>query len=191
MEHEGNWMTARQAQARLGVNERTLRKWAVSGKLCRVRGKDGRARFLAADVERLALERLSAPTSAAGPAVSPPHAQVAANGARNEATCGAGFLRPPEGEEPDSLTRSPEPGAPSCPYSEALEQARAHEQRLADAHARERQLLQEIQWLRSQLERLHDTQRQFCLLLLQDGRGPDRLTPHGLLADTTPARDYR
>jgi hypothetical protein len=153
MQNEGRLLTAGQAQARLGVNERTLRKYAAAGKLTRVREKNGRVRFVTEDVERLARE--------------------IGGRAERRAVDAVGI---------DAIP-------PSVSWSMPGE--RAGEDLTADAHAREQLLLQEIQWLRAQLERLHDTHREFCLLLLQSGRGLDRLPSNGHLGGKPAARDSR
>lgn len=150
---DAGWLTAGEARARLGVNERTLRKWAVAGRLRRVRERGGRVRFWVEDVERLLHENI----------------------ARVE-------------------KRAADGGTPSRNSNDSVAKSRFRDEELdvpANARAREQLLLQEIEWLRAQIERLHDTHREFCLLLLQSGRGSDGAVANGPSLGRAAGRDGR
>jgi DNA-binding transcriptional MerR regulator len=150
------WIPAAQAMANLGVNDRTLRKWAVKGKLRRRRDEEGRACYHAEDVARLAGENRSpSADEVTMPEMQPPTAEPVPAKRRG---------RPRRAAQVPEATAAPVP-----------DPARQMAERLADARARERELRQEIQWLRARLDHMQEAERDFRQLLLHNSRALDTI----------------
>ena len=71
-------LTTEQACERAGVKDRTLRAWAASGRLERIRGRDGRTYYRPEDVDRAAQALPAEGRTAGAPALSSPAAPVPA-----------------------------------------------------------------------------------------------------------------
>jgi hypothetical protein len=150
------WISACDAREALGVAERTLRKWAVKGRLRREFGPDGRPRYRRTDIARLQAE--TPPEPEALPAAPSPKA---AHDTRR---------RPPVTHEAPGRSRRASPATGG---------------NLADAHAREQQLREENAWLRDSLRQAQKAEQELRGLLLNAQRAERDVRTLLLQAHTT------
>jgi hypothetical protein len=150
------WITAREAGEALGIAERTLRKWAAKGRLCREFGPDGRPRYRSADVRRLQAETPSEP----------------------------GALLPSPGPKAAQATRRRPPATQARP-ARVHRAAPANGGKPAGADAREQLLREENAWLRGCLQRAQKAEEELRALLLNAQRAERDFRSLLLQAHTT------
>jgi hypothetical protein len=151
-----DWITAREAGEALGIAERTLRKWAAKGRVCREFGPDGRPRYRTQDIRLLQAETRAEP----------------------------GARLPAPGPKAAAATRRRPPATPARP-ARVHRAVPAPGGKPAGADAWEQQLRAENAWLRESLQRAQKSEEELRCLLLNAQRAERDFRSLLLQAHTT------